>query len=126
MGGVCRLGDKAKADIDVHGCPACPHHNVQGPAISASSNVFINGLPALRIDDIGMHSACCGSNLWKVIGASSAVLVNGSQIVRKGDPTLHCGGVGKMIEASGNVVDGSAIANKGVFGPLPAPPPLPR
>ena len=111
--------------MDVHGCPACPHHDVQGPAISASANVFINAIPALRIADIGMHMACCGSNMWKITGASAQVFVNGSPIVRLGDPTLHCGGIGKMIEASGNVVDGSPMALKGVFGPLPAQPPLP-
>jgi hypothetical protein len=25
MPGVCRLGDRAKAPVDVHGYPACPH-----------------------------------------------------------------------------------------------------
>lgn len=128
MPGVCRLGDRSKAPVDVHGCPACPHPNVVGPSISASSNVFVNGAPALRIDDLGMHSACCGSNMWKVMGASGKVFVNGSHVVRQGDPTLHCGGVGKMIEASGNVSDGSPLVTRSTnpFAfPVNLPPPLP-
>ncbi len=40
--------------------------------------------------------------------ASAQVFVNGQQLVRKGDLTLHCGGPGKMKEASDNVHDGSA------------------
>lgn len=125
MPGCCRLGDRAKAPLDVHGCPLCPHHDVLGPAISASANVFINGSPALRIDDIGMHAACCGTNMWKVIAASGTVFVNGSAIVRKGDTTQHCGGIGQMIDASANVVDGSPMTMKGPFSGVPPLPPLP-
>jgi uncharacterized Zn-binding protein involved in type VI secretion len=125
MAGVCRLGDRAKAPVDVHGCPACPHPNVTGPAISASSNVNVNGMPALRMGDIGMHIACCGTNMWKVISASGQVFINGAQMVRVGDPTQHCGGLGKMIEGSGNVTDNSPLTHGGPFGGLPLPPPLP-
>jgi uncharacterized Zn-binding protein involved in type VI secretion len=107
--GVCRLGDKSKADVDVHGCPACPHPSVQGPSIVASANVFINGAAGLRINDMGIHTACCGPNMWKITGASGQVFLNGAQLVRQGDPTLHCGGPGQMIEASGNVHDGSPM-----------------
>jgi uncharacterized Zn-binding protein involved in type VI secretion len=124
MPGVCRLGDKAKAQIDVHGCPACPHPNVIGPSISASSNVFVNGAPALRVDDIGMHTACCGTNMWQITSASGKVFVNGSQVVRQGDPTLHCGGIGKMVDASATVVDGSPLTMKpgSPFGAIVGPP----
>jgi uncharacterized Zn-binding protein involved in type VI secretion len=108
MAGVCRLGDHAKAPLDAHGCPACPHPNVEGPALTASFNVFVNGAPALRKGDMGMHAACCGKNQWKVMRASGQVFINGQKMVRKNDPTRHCGGIGKMIEASGNVHDGSA------------------
>jgi uncharacterized Zn-binding protein involved in type VI secretion len=128
MPGVCRLGDRSKAPVDLHGCPACPHPDVIGPSISASSNVFVSGAPALRIDDLGMHASCCGSNMWKVMGASGKVFVNGSQVVRQGDPTMHCGGVGKMVEASANVSDGSPLVNKmtNPFAfPVSLPPPLP-
>jgi hypothetical protein len=117
--GVCRLGDKSKAEIDVHGCPACPHPNVQGPSIVASANVFINGAPGLRISDMGIHTACCGPNMWKITGASGQVFLNGAQLVRQGDPTLHCGGPGKMIECSGNVSDGSPMVAAGAPGANP-------
>jgi uncharacterized Zn-binding protein involved in type VI secretion len=110
MAGVCRLGDKAKAPVDNHGCPLCPHANVTGPALIASFNVNINGLPALRAGDGGLHAACCGTNKWTIIKGSAKVIVNGQQLVRKGDPTQHCGGKGKMDEASGNVIDGSGDA----------------
>jgi uncharacterized Zn-binding protein involved in type VI secretion len=115
------LGDRAKVPVDVHGCPACPHEAV-GPAISASSNVYVNGMPALRQSDIGMHAACCNTNMWKIMGASGAVFVNGSAMVRKGDPTIHCGGIGKMVDASGNVVDGSPLTMAAPFGAILMPP----
>lgn len=125
MAGVCRLGDRAKAPLDVHGCPACPHPNVIGPSISGSSNVYVNGMPALRINDIGMHAACCGTNMWKITAASGQVFINGSAMVRKGDPTQHCGGIGQMVDASANVSDGSPLVTPGAFGGLPQLPPLP-
>lgn len=86
--------------------------------------MFVNGAPALRVDDIGMHTSCCGTNMWKITSASGKVFVNGSQVVRQGDPTLHCGGVGKMIDASGSVVDGSPLMAKpgSPFGAIVAPP----
>lgn len=108
MLGACKLGDKAEAPLDVHGCPSCPHPKVQGPAISASGNVMINGAPALRAGDHGIHMTCCGPNTWQVISGSGRVMVNGMAMVRKGDPTRHCGGLGTMKEASGNVFDNSA------------------
>ena len=116
MAGACRLGDRAKAPLDTHNCAHCPHHNVIGPAISASSNVYINGMPALRQGDIGMHAACCGTNMWKVLSASGQVFINGSAMVRKGDPTQHCGGMGEMMEASANVSDNSPLTHGGPFG----------
>jgi uncharacterized Zn-binding protein involved in type VI secretion len=125
MAGVCRLGDRAKAPIDTHGCALCPHPNVVGPAISASSNVYVNGMPALRQGDIGMHATCCGTNMWKVLSASGQVFINGSPMVRKGDPTVHCGGMGQMMEASGNVSDNSPLTHGGAFGGIPQLPPLP-
>ncbi|HEY0482364.1 MAG TPA: PAAR domain-containing protein [Kofleriaceae bacterium] len=107
MSGVCILGDKAKAKLDAHGCPTCPHSDVTGPAISGSPSVNVNGLPALRIGDMGIHAACCGTNMWTPIEASARVIVNGQRLVRKGDKTQHCGGTGEMISASGNVHDNS-------------------
>ena len=44
-----RLGDKAQAPIDVHGCPACPHPTI-GPAVIGSPTVSVNKRAALRGD----------------------------------------------------------------------------
>jgi len=107
MAGVCILGDKARVIADTHGCPACPHPCI-GPATAGSGDVLINGKPALRMGDTGIHAACCGPNTWECIEASAGVVVNGQPLVRKGDKTLHCGAtLGEMIEASGDVSDGS-------------------
>ena len=59
MPGQCRLGDKSNVPADAHGCPACPHPAV-GPAIIGSPDVNVNKLPAVRVDDTGIHMACCG------------------------------------------------------------------
>ncbi|GEM_PF-1318491 len=93
-----RLGDS-------HGCPACTH-SVKGPAVQGSSNVFVNSLPALRVDDRGIHSACCGPNTWVAKKGSDTVFINGKPAHRKNDKTEHCGGEGKLIEGSSNVFVG--------------------
>jgi len=56
--------------------------------------------------------------MWEITGASGQVFLNGAQLVRQGDPTKHCGGPGFMIEASGNVQDGSPMV-KGMVGANP-------
>ena len=99
---ACRLGDRANCPIDIHGKTCCPH-NVTGPAVSASPDVFINGKPALRVGDKGVHALCCGTNSWECVEGSSKVMVNGIPLVRLGDATRHCGGMGKMIDASSDV-----------------------
>ena len=58
---ACRLGDQANCPADSHGKNCCSH-NVTGPAVTASPDVFINDKPALRVGDTGVHSSCCGSN----------------------------------------------------------------
>ena len=100
-----RLGDKSFCSSDSHGCPSCPH-SVIGPAIQGSSNVIVNGRPALRMGDNGIHAACCSSNTWKAIEGCSSVLINGKNAHRLGDADKHCGGKGKLIEGSPNVIVG--------------------
>lgn len=102
MAKAARLGDKANCPADSHGNLCCPH-NVTGPAIKGSSNVNINGLPALRLGDPGIHATCCGSNTWECSEGSSTVFINGLPAVRMGDMTTHCGGIGKIISGSPNV-----------------------
>lgn len=115
MPGAGRLGDKAHVQEDSHGCPGCPHPGV-GPAISGSANVFINGMPALRVDDVGIHAVCCGSNTWSAQQGSATVFINGKAAFRRDDPTRHCGGTGKLIEGSGNVNVGGASSGGGGHG----------
>jgi uncharacterized Zn-binding protein involved in type VI secretion len=102
---MSRLGDKAQAPVDAHGCPGCPH-TVIGPAVMGSPTVMVNNKPALRVTDTGVHLACCGPNFWMAAAGSSTVLVNFLPAVRLGDMTQHCGGVGQMVEGSPDVLVG--------------------
>src|SRR3982751_2655258 len=99
MPGQGRLGDSASVSSDAHGCPGCPHPGV-GPAIVGSTNVIVNGFPALRLTDKGIHAAGCGPNMWFAVAGSSTVFINGLPAFRLGDPTGHCGGQGKLIAGS--------------------------
>jgi len=101
----CRLGDKSMVPADAHGCPACPHPCV-GPAIIGSPDVMVNNRPALRVDDMGIHAACCGPNTWTAQQGSSTVFINSKKAHRLGDQDKHCGGTGQMIEGSANVITG--------------------
>jgi uncharacterized Zn-binding protein involved in type VI secretion len=105
MPGQCRLGDKSNAPVDAHGCPACPHP-VTGPAIIGSTDTYVNKRPAIRVDDKGVHMACCGKNTWKATTGSATVFINGKAAHRLGDQDEHCGGMGQMIQGSSNVVVG--------------------
>jgi len=100
-----RLGDKSHVPADSHGCPACSH-SAEGPAVQGSPDVFVNGRPAVRVGDKGVHSACCGSNTWTAAAGSSTVMINNKPAHRKGDQCAHCGGNGKTIEGSENVMTG--------------------
>ncbi len=102
-----RLGDRAHAPADAHGCPACAHP-VTGPAVTGSSDVVINFKAALRVGDSGIHAACCGPNTWIATEGASAVLINGMPAHRLGDATAHCGGSGHLIDGSMDVFIGDA------------------
>ncbi|MGD9006533.1 MAG: PAAR domain-containing protein [Desulfobacteraceae bacterium] len=106
MPGAARLGDKARA-VDAHGCKACAH-TVIGPAVQGSSNVTTNGKPAVRKGDGGIHSSCCGPNRWRAGAGSKTVFINGKPAFRQNDLTIHCGGIGKQIQSSGNVIIGDS------------------
>jgi uncharacterized Zn-binding protein involved in type VI secretion len=105
MPGQGRVSDIGKVDKDAHGCPACPHP-AQGPAIVGSPNVLVNSLPALRVDDVGVHAACCGPNMWTATKGSGTVFINGKKAHRKDDDQQHCGGKGALNTASSNVITG--------------------
>ena len=93
MPAAMRVSDLAKATSDAHGCPACPHPPI-GPAIIGSNDVFINKLPALRQDDIGIHAVCCAMNMWTAQKGSGTVFINSKAAMRVDDQTTHCGGTG--------------------------------
>jgi len=101
-----RIGDSCQG-VCSHGCPVEPHI-VIGNAISGSPDVLINGMPAFRQGDNGIHAACCGPNTFKSAMGSSSVMVNGKPAVRMGDSTSHCGGMGSgsMTVGSPNVMTG--------------------
>ena len=105
MPAAARVGDKSRVDSDAHGCPGCPHPGM-GPAILGSPDVFINDYAAVRMDDIGMHAACCGPNMWTAVAGSSTVFINNKPAHRKDDNDQHCGGMGKMDEGSPDVIIG--------------------
>ena len=93
------VGDQAHVPADAHGCPACPHPCI-GPITSGSSTVLINGKPAARVGDVGVHSACCGPNSFTITGSSSRVRIDGRPAVKQGDTTQHCGGTGKIVSGA--------------------------
>jgi uncharacterized Zn-binding protein involved in type VI secretion len=97
--GFASIGDKAKCPADAHGCPACPHTTI-GPITTGSPNVFVNGKPAARVGDTGVHAACCGPNKFTIVGGTSDVLINGRRAAKKGDATQHCGGEGYIISGA--------------------------
>jgi outer membrane protein OmpA-like peptidoglycan-associated protein/uncharacterized Zn-binding protein involved in type VI secretion len=108
--GQGRLGDKANVPLDAHGCPACPHPGI-GPAIQGSPDVNVNRRPALRVDDPGVHAACCGANTWTATKGSPTVIINGKGAHRMGDQNRHCGGMGQLIEGSPNVIVGGETSS---------------
>ncbi len=107
-----RKGDNSHVGADSHGCKSCPHA-ADGPATSGSGDVFINGLPALRVGDTGSHSSCCGSNTWAARTGAPAVFFNGKAVHRKGDAVRHCGGSGVLSEGSADVFIGDAVVAPG-------------
>lgn len=111
-----RLGDKSQVPADAHGCPACPHPSI-GPAIAGSPNVNVNARPALRVGDSGVHAACCGPNTWTAAQGAPGVFINSKAAHRMGDSDNHCGGIGRLIEGSGNVFIGNLSGCGGAAGP---------
>jgi uncharacterized Zn-binding protein involved in type VI secretion len=109
MPGAARLGDKSKCPLDAHGCTACPH-SVEGPATQGSTDVTANGKPLLRVGDQGVHALCCGLNRWVSVAGAPGVSANGQPVARFDDTTLHCGGIGQLIQGSGNVIIGNGQA----------------
>gem|GEM_PF-3252380 len=79
--------------------------------MAGSANVLVNGRPALRANDTGIHAACCGANTWRAKAGSSSVFINGKPAFRLNDPTVHCGGMGRLIEGSVDVIVGDVASS---------------
>jgi len=77
-----------------------------GPAISGSADVMVNGRPAVRVNDNGIHAACCGANTWQAQKGAPNVYINGKAAFRLNDQSKHCGGSGTLIEGSSDVIVG--------------------
>jgi uncharacterized Zn-binding protein involved in type VI secretion len=100
-----RFGDESRVPADKHGCPECAHV-ATGPAVTGSPNVMINNQLALRVGDRGVHSKCCGANSWVAYEGAPCVLINDRHQHRLGDDDKHCGGMGKLIQGSPDVLVG--------------------
>jgi uncharacterized Zn-binding protein involved in type VI secretion len=74
--------------------------------VAGSPNVNVNGRPALRVGDPGVHAACCGPNTWTATIGSGTVFINKKPAHRLNDMDTHCGGIGKMVEGSPDVITG--------------------
>lgn len=97
--------DNARNPSDSHGRECCSH-DVQGPGVKGSPDVYVNGQMAMRIGDPGVHKGCCDSETWVVARGSRTVYFNDIPAARKGDQTTHCGGTGQFIMGSNNVIVG--------------------
>ncbi|MCP3973681.1 MAG: hypothetical protein GY720_04230 [bacterium] len=95
--GYARVSDISRVPADAHGCPACPH-NCLGPIMTGSTTVIIDGLPAARVGDQGIHAACCDGNMYWIVEGDPNVLIDGKPAARRGDKAKHCGGNGKITE----------------------------
>lgn len=63
----------------------------------------MNGLPALRVDDVGILG-CCGPNVWTARSGCRSVLINGRPAHRMGDSVGHLGLSGFLMEGSPDVL----------------------
>ncbi len=110
MSSIARKTDIAKTDSCAHGKQCCAAgHVVAGPITATSPNVFANNLAVARMDDSGMHAACCGQNKFTITAGSDNVFVNGKKCARKGDETKHCNGPGDG--GTGKIEGGSSDVN---------------
>lgn len=74
---------------DAHVCPMSdgPKPHVGGPVAAGCANVFIGGMPAVRVMDM----ATCAGPPDAVAMGSLTVMIGGMPAVRVGDNTVHGG-----------------------------------
>lgn len=103
---AARVGDLVHGTAHQHG-PLWAPRPVQGPIVTGSQNVLVNGKPAARVDDSGTHAVCDGPNTFRIVAGSKSVLINGKPAARVGDATLHCGiAPGAIVHGSPDVLIG--------------------
>lgn len=89
--GIVRLG------IDLcTGHPAGPTYFQPRPPMSASTDVFVDGIPAVRMGDLwNPHTNIISVHTGVGVGGSSTVFCNGLPIMRVTDP-IDCGSVAML------------------------------
>lgn len=79
---------------------------VGGVTTCGSPDVHVNGRPALRAGDRGIHAGCPGSGTFLAEGGAPAVFFDGRCAHRRGDAIRHCGGTGAQLDGSPDVTIG--------------------
>ena len=101
---AARVGDIAVGIPHCHSVhPWSPvPHPITGPIQTGAATVYIENIQAARINDLGVHAACCGPNTYQIISGSGTCIIESSPAARVGDTTLHCA------TSTGTIVSGSA------------------
>ena len=105
MSSATRINDGTSGICDL-GLDCCAHGRA-GVNITDSPNVFINGLAAHRLGDMG-DCLCPHGGSYQSVTASQTVFVNGMGLTRIGDSTscVVCGQAGVHVSGSENVFAG--------------------
>lgn len=79
------------------GHPAGPTFFTPRPALTGSTDVFVEGLPVVRagVDMWAPHTNIISVHSGAGVGGSPTVLCNGVPVMRLGDP-INCGSVAAM------------------------------
>ena len=57
----------------------------------------VDGLPAARVGDTGIHAAWCGNSTFTIASGDPSVLIDGRPAAMVGSQTNHCGGTGSIV-----------------------------
>jgi len=105
-------GNKASVLGDVRTCPNCNTPLPNSVATTSSSNVFINGKPALQVGDTFSPCVCPGCNKvvkeGKIVQGSSNIFINGMPMAFD-SCSITVGGV--VVGSSSNVFIGNSPIN---------------
>ncbi|MHB8736765.1 MAG: PAAR domain-containing protein [Terriglobales bacterium] len=87
--GLGRMGDRWVGQMH-DGTP------VEGVALSGSTNVRINGRPAMRVGDVGVVATPQGPRIWRATMGAATVRANGVALHRQGDLSVAVGAHGRL------------------------------